>query len=190
MSRPTEFFQTGATIYWDVSIFDVNGAALDADVTPVVKYRIGGSNVESTAGITVTKENPPAGTQLGVYRVAHNLSSNVNLVNGVSIRYSEKATIGGVDYYNRWGTIVRTASIALVGAGSITYIVTVKSSGSPVAGVECWVTTDVAGTNVVAGTLTTDDFGIVTFLLEAGTYYLWRDSTTHSFPKPTTITVS
>ena len=79
---------------------------------------------------------------------------------------------------------------SLGGAGSITYIVTVKSSGSPVAGVECWVTTDVAGTNVVAGTLTTDDFGIVTFLLEAGTYYLWRDSATHSFPKPTTITVS
>jgi len=78
----------------------------------------------------------------------------------------------------------------LGGAGSITYPLTVKSSGTPVAGVECWVSTDSAGTNVVAGTLTTNDFGVVTFLLDAGTYYLWRDSTTHSFPKPTTITVS
>jgi len=78
----------------------------------------------------------------------------------------------------------------LGGAGSITYELTVKSSGTPVAGVECWVSTDSAGSNVVAGTLTTNDFGVVTFLLDAGTYYLWRDSTTHSFPKPTTITVS
>tara|TARA_R110002110_G_scaffold32414_1_gene112537 strand:- start:92 stop:418 length:327 start_codon:yes stop_codon:yes gene_type:complete len=78
----------------------------------------------------------------------------------------------------------------LNGSGSISYSLTVKSSGTPVASVECWVTTDAAGTNVVAGTLTTDDFGVVTFLLDAGTYYLWRDSTTHSFPKPTTITVS
>ena len=78
----------------------------------------------------------------------------------------------------------------LNGSGSISYPVTVKSSGTPVAGVECWVSTDSAGSNVVAGTLTTDDFGVVTFLLDAGTYYLWRDSTTHSFPKPTTITVS
>lgn len=78
----------------------------------------------------------------------------------------------------------------LGGAGSISYSITVKSSGVPVAGVECWVSTDEAGTNVVAGTLTTNDFGVVTFLLDAGTYYLWRDSTTHSFPKPTTITVS
>jgi len=78
----------------------------------------------------------------------------------------------------------------LNGSGSISYPITVTSSGTPVAGVECWVTTDSGGTNVVAGTLTTNDFGVVTFLLDAGTYYLWRDSTTHSFPKPTTITVS
>ena len=107
MSRPTEFFVEDEIVYWDVYIVAADGTGLDADSTPVVTYRIGGSNVESTAGITVAKENPPVGTQLGVYRVTHNLGSNVYLVNNSNIRYSEKATISGVDYYNRWSTMIR-----------------------------------------------------------------------------------
>jgi len=81
-------------------------------------------------------------------------------------------------------------STTVVNAGSETWVLTVESSGVPVAGVECWVSTDIAGSNTVAGTSTTDDFGMVTFYLDVGTYYLWRDSSTHTFPNPTAFTVS
>jgi hypothetical protein len=83
-----------------------------------------------------------------------------------------------------------TALTITAGSGSETYVATVQTAGVPVAGVECWVSTDIAGTNVVAGTETTDDFGNVTFYLDVGSYYLWRDSTTDSFPNPTAFTVS
>lgn len=44
---------------------------------------------------------------------------------------------------------------------------------TPADGADVWISTDAAGTNVIAGTLVTDDFGKVTFMLDAGTYYVW-----------------
>lgn len=240
MSRPTEFFLEDETVYWYVSIVDVDGTPLDADSDPTLVYRRSNGTGTTTTGVGVTKV---AGTT-GLYQFRHNTSLDTFLVPNTPIHYEEIAVINGVTYYNRWTSMIRSvATLAnqtavkaktdqfaftvanqvdansltggtsaaaiytyftdgsredvfkadvsvLNGSGSISYPVTVKSSGTPVAGVECWVSTDSAGSNVVAGTLTTDDFGVVTFLLDAGTYYLWRDSTTHSFPKPTTITVS
>ncbi len=78
------------------------------------------------------------------------------------------------------------------GAGSQSETLTIKdNSGNPISGAEVWVSTDEAGTNVVAGTLNTDDFGQVTFLLDPGTYYLWADDAGHRFsPNPQQIVVS
>lgn len=136
--------------------------------------------------LRVTFDEPltsaPADTDEFILLAGHN-HSKTQIENTVWNAQTSDHTIAG-----SMGKQLETNSA--VGAGSITYQLTVTSSGTPVAGVECWVSTDEAGSNVVAGTLTTNDFGVVTFLLDAGTYYLWRDSTTHSFPKPTTITVS
>ncbi len=83
------------------------------------------------------------------------------------------------------------AADGATGAGSIAFPVTVQDeSCNPVSGVKCWVSTDSGGTNVVTGVLITDDFGLVTFLLDQGSYYLWRDSSVKQFPNPTTITVT
>lgn len=84
------------------------------------------------------------------------------------------------------------SSTSNVGAGSISYTVTVNNTntGLPVANAEVWVTTDLAGTNVVAGTLVTDAFGQVTFQLDAGTYYLWASEPGYTRTNPTTIVVS
>lgn len=62
------------------------------------------------------------------------------------------------------------------GAGAIefTYTITSTLDALPVPNVEVWVSTDIAGTNVVAGTLTTNAFGQVVFYLDAGTHYFWR----------------
>ena len=79
----------------------------------------------------------------------------------------------------------------LAGSGAISFPVTINDEDSnPIDGVEVWVSTDSAGTNVVAGTLSTDALGLATFMLDAGAYYVWRQKSGYNFANPVTITVS
>lgn len=61
----------------------------------------------------------------------------------------------------------------LGGAGALTKTIGVTAGGNPLEGASVWVATDAAGANVVSGALTTSGSGIVTVLLDAGTYYVW-----------------
>jgi hypothetical protein len=74
------------------------------------------------------------------------------------------------------------------GAYARTYVLR-DQAGNPIPNAEAWVSTDSYGSNVVAGTLVTDAFGSVTFLLDAGTYYMWRQHADFTFNNPETITV-
>ncbi len=77
------------------------------------------------------------------------------------------------------------------GSGSIEKTITVcDNSSNPLDGVAVWVSTDIAGTNVVAGKSYTDAFGNVTFMLDAGTYYGWQQLAGYNFTNPTSFTVS
>lgn len=79
-----------------------------------------------------------------------------------------------------------------VGAGSISCTVTVRRSdnSAPIAGAAVWISTDAAGTNVIAGALYTNANGQATFLLDAGNYHLWVQAETYTGTNPTAITVS
>lgn len=78
-----------------------------------------------------------------------------------------------------------------VGSGATAYTVTVNDeNGAPLDGAEVWVTSDLAGTSVIAGTLSTNASGQATFMLDAGTYYLWRQLSRYNFTNPLTITVT
>lgn len=77
------------------------------------------------------------------------------------------------------------------GSGAISFPITINDEdNNPIDGVEVWVSTDNPATNVVAGTLSTDALGLVTFMLDAGTYYVWRQKSGYNFTNPVTITVS
>lgn len=81
--------------------------------------------------------------------------------------------------------------VSLAGAGGIATTVSVTDQASvPLQGVEVWVTTDSAGTNTIAGTLLTDNFGSTTFYLDAGTYYLWRQKPLYTFINPQIMVVN
>lgn len=77
------------------------------------------------------------------------------------------------------------------GSGSITWEYTLTSSvgGTPISDADIWVTTDAPGVNVVASGKT-DAFGKVTFYLDAGTYYVWRQKSGFNFSNPDVETVS
>jgi len=77
-----------------------------------------------------------------------------------------------------------------VGSGSTSHEVTINAGGNPQDGAEVYVTTDSAGTNVVAGTLHTNALGKATFQLDAATYYLWVQKAGVNFTNPTSFTVS
>lgn len=80
---------------------------------------------------------------------------------------------------------------AVGGAGGTeTTIYVEDGSSNPIQGVEVWLTTDSAGTNTIAGTIITDNFGNATFYLDPGTYYVWKQKPLYSFVNPTSIAVT
>lgn len=89
------------------------------------------------------------------------------------------------------GTTIPALINADAGAGAISweYTLTDSADGTPIDGAEVWATTDAAGVDVVASG-TTDSFGKVTFMLDAGTYYYWRKCSGYNFSNPDTEVVS
>jgi hypothetical protein len=61
-----------------------------------------------------------------------------------------------------------------VGPGADQVTITISDDGVPIENANVWISTDAGGAAVIAGTLTTNALGQVTFLLTDGaTYYLW-----------------
>ena len=75
------------------------------------------------------------------------------------------------------------------GATTFTYTLTSTVDSAVISDAQVWVTTDQAGTNVVASG-TTDDNGQVTFYLDAATYYIFRQKSGWSFDNPDTEVVA
>jgi hypothetical protein len=79
---------------------------------------------------------------------------------------------------------------ASTGAGSIPWTYTLTATGgAPIADAEVWVTSDLGGAYTVASGRT-DDFGVVQFMLDAGTYYIWAAKAGWDFASPDTETVA
>jgi len=74
------------------------------------------------------------------------------------------------------------------GANEWEYTLTSDATGDPISGARVWVTTDVAGDNMVAQDYT-NTLGVVTFYLDDGTYYIWRSHSDYTFSNPDTETV-
>jgi hypothetical protein len=68
---------------------------------------------------------------------------------------------------------VKVSTRVTGGAGALQRTIGVTVGGNPLEGASVWVATDAGGTNVVAGPLTTNSQGVVTVLLDAGTFYVW-----------------
>lgn len=76
------------------------------------------------------------------------------------------------------------AGAAGPGATECTLTIT-NGSGVAIADADVWLTSDAAGTSVVAGTLQTDSNGRATFMLDVGsTYYAWKQKDGVNFTNP------
>jgi hypothetical protein len=85
--------------------------------------------------------------------------------------------------------VSEAVNIAGTGAIEWPYTLTDSGTGLPIADVSVWVSTDAAGENVIASG-STDAYGVVTFYLDAGTVYVWRQKAGYSFSNPDTEVVS
>ncbi len=75
------------------------------------------------------------------------------------------------------------------GAVELTYTLTDSETGDPIADADIWATTDTAGSNIVASGRT-DQAGQVTFYLDSGTIYLWRQKSGWDFANPDSVVVA
>lgn len=80
------------------------------------------------------------------------------------------------------------SSRSTLGSGANSTTITITDGSNPLDGVNVWVSTDIGGTNVVANGFTNTS-GNVTFLLDAGTYYVWKQRANYQFSNPQTMTV-
>ncbi len=89
------------------------------------------------------------------------------------------------------GYILGNNSGGSAGAGAITWTYTLTSSAGsvPIADADVWVTSDTGGTIVLASGRT-DQNGVVTFYLDAGTIYVFRQKTGFNFNNPQTLVVT
>ena len=76
------------------------------------------------------------------------------------------------------------------GAGAIKEVITISDGSNPIEDVEIWITDDIEGINIIAGTSYTNANGQATFFLDPGTYYVWSHKNGYNFTNPSTITVS
>jgi hypothetical protein len=120
--------------------------------------------------------------------------------------YSYEATAGEADTLGPVAIKVTHASIIqqnleyiveqrTPGASYFTYTVRDTVTTNPIQGVEVWITTDVAGVNVIWNG-DTDTFGAARDddgdlpLLDPGTYYFWSQKAGYTFPNPDTEIVT
>lgn len=75
------------------------------------------------------------------------------------------------------------------GSGAVECEITVNDGVNPVDGAEVWVTTDLAGSNVVASGVS-DALGLVTVWLDSGTYYIFKQLSGYTFTNPETMVVT
>jgi hypothetical protein len=109
----------------------------------------------------------------------------------IEFTYSDgDTTRKGIEQFSFKVEKMKTAIGVGSGSNEITLTVT-NSSSNPVAEASVYVTTDIAGQNVVAGPVLTDVAGVTpTLNLDAGTYFSWSEHADYTFTNPQTFTVS
>ncbi|MEM6362817.1 MAG: hypothetical protein AAF745_00210 [Planctomycetota bacterium] len=115
---------------------------------------------------------------------------------GKSARVRIAAIVDGnnkkIDFHSAIATVLTKGyNLGDAGPADETQRYIVKSDiGNRVDGAEVWVTSDLAGQNMVAGILTTNDQGYVDLRLAPGeTYYIWRQHEDYTFTNPVAFTV-
>lgn len=174
----------GASIAADIAAMDTTAGAIAADVTTLLarltEARTG--YLDALAGFTGTIRQA---LRAMATKAPGEASSDLT---GGSSTYD--LTTDSPEAIRDRGDAAWTTGSSVLGSGSESVRVRCMNGASPVDGAAVWITTDSAGTNVVAGTVYTTATGYTaTLMLDPGTYYVWRQASGVNFTNPQTITV-
>ncbi len=159
-----------------ISASNIAGSAFGSSV-------FAGSAIDSTVfGATAASTVWNAAVRSLTDKISFGLSASTvdDIWNEVRSGHTTTGTFGKV---SEWTS-------ALAGAGSETVTIScVDASSNAVEGVAVWVTSDLAGTTTIAGTLYSNSSGQVTMYIDPGTFYVWRQGI-QNWTNPQTIAVT
>lgn len=167
------------------------GAVAYVNVTPqtgTLGTWASGSWVESAPGIYQFGV-PDAALVAGVDSVIITFKST-NSLDASALIYLTSPDFQDADDMGLTTLDVAISTRTTLGAGAVSKTLTIKSSttDAPLDGVDVWVSTDSGGNNLVARS-TTNAFGQVTFMLNNGSYYVWKRLSGYTFGNPEALTV-
>lgn len=164
--------------------FKVGYTKLGIATSPSVAPTINILNVDTDALVATAQPVTASTAMPGVYTYTYSGAANLNLI---ALFHTTDASMDQQDLYAIDIDKVVLASVSL-GNGSVSWSVTVNDGVNPLDGVDVWVTTDILGANVVARG-STNALGVVTFMLDAGDYYFWKQLAGYNFTNPQLDTV-
>lgn len=155
------------------------GVGTAPSVAPVATIVNSANTVLVNAQATTALSNLP-----GVYLYSYSGTDGLDLI---GLFHTDDATVDQQDVYSYTPDILY--HVQTLGAGSVSTPITINDGVNPLDGVDVWATTDISGSNVVARG-STDALGLVTFMLDPGTYYIWKTLARYSFTNPSTLVVT
>jgi hypothetical protein len=166
--------------------------AADAGVTQVARVGADGDTLETlsdqidTVHTDVDAILADTGTDGVVLKAAGLATDAVNeIADGIWDEALSGHTTSGTA-----GELLNHTATAGAGATTWTYTLTSTVGGTPIADADVWVTTDIAGTNVIASGKTNAS-GVVTFYLDSGTtVFVWRQRSGFDFVNPDSEVIS
>lgn len=165
------------TVYRFKAGYTKGGIAAAPSPAPTITVVDSANNIVVAALTAVTA----LGNLVGAYLYSYTGTDSLDLM---ALFHTTDATMDAQDLFS-----TPVTSTPAVSAGSISWPITITVAGLPVDGVDVWISTDIGGSNVVASGFTNAS-GVVTFLLDAGTYYAWKTLAGYNFTNPQVFTVA
>lgn len=165
--------------------FKVGYTKLGVATAPSVAPTINILNVATDALVVTGAAVTASAAMPGVYTYTYSGADGLDLI---ALFHTTDASMDQQDLFCIDIDKLVTTSISL-GSGASTWPITVNDGVNPIDGVDVWISTDIAGTNVIARGYT-NALGIITFYLDPGTYYAWKSLAGYTFTNPEAFTVT
>jgi len=163
------------TIYNFTAAYTKLGIGTVPSSAPTITIVDSSGNLLVNAGVTTARAN-----MLEVFDYSYSGADGLDLVGKF---HTTDLTVDSSDLYSS-----PSFECTSLGTGSIVVTINITELGVPQDGVEVWVTTDLAGTNVVASGVT-DVFGNLVVALDSGNYYVWKQKAGINFTNPQLMVV-
>jgi len=181
------------TTYKFKASYTKNGIGAAPSAATVCTVVDSDDNVLADADVVTVLSNLP-----GVCLYSYTGADGLDLI---ALFHTSDNTVDQQDLYSYTPDILTrylnatVASRATLGTGAIPYTPdrAVDPDDNPLDGVDTWINTDGANSTIgVLARASTNSLGLINppFMLDAGTYYVWRQLGGYSFSNPETVVVS